>query len=412
MTRASMRALGDFFRIKHGYAFKGEFFSDSGEHILLTPGNFSADSGLKLKGEKEKFYTGPVPPDFVLSQGDLIVAMTDLTQNAPILGAPAIVPESGRYLHNQRLGKIVELDEEELDKRYLYYVFQSADVRAQIKATATGATVRHTAPERIYAVRHGIPPVERQRLVASILGAYDDLIENNRRRIAILEEMARAVYREWFVELRFPGRSRVPPRWESVALSDAVLVNPRTVVPREGLKPFVPMSGLDHSSMHVAPGEMRAGNSGSKFKNGDTLFARITPCIENGKTGFVQFLASDDDAAFGSTEFIVLRGKLFSPEMVYLLARTDELRAHAINSMSGATGRQRVRESCFTTFRIALPPAELVERFTDMVRPMFRAIHTLGKKNDVLRTTRELLLPRLLSGELDVSNVSSAGEDS
>jgi type I restriction enzyme S subunit len=110
--------LGDFIKIKHGYAFKGEFFSDSGRFVLLTPGNFQIDGGLKLKGEKETYYLGEFPKDFILNKGDLIVAMTDLKQSAPILGSSAVIPESGIFLHNQRLGKIVDLREKELALPY------------------------------------------------------------------------------------------------------------------------------------------------------------------------------------------------------------------------------------------------------------------------------------------------------
>src|SRR3990167_2838046 len=172
--------LGEFFRIKHGWAFKGEFFADAGPFVLLTPGNFKADGGLHERGEIKKYYIGDFPSEFLLERGDFLVVMTDLTQNAPILGSPAILPQDGRFLHNQRLGKIVDLDESQMDKRFLYYLFNSAGVRAQLKGSATGATVKHTAPERIYAVNVDCPPLPTQRKIASLLSAYDELIENNR----------------------------------------------------------------------------------------------------------------------------------------------------------------------------------------------------------------------------------------
>ena len=186
-------------------------------------------------------------------------------------------------------------------------------------------------------------------------------------------------------------------------MPEAVLINPTTTVPREGMKPFVPMTSLATGSMLIADIESREGNSGSKFRNGDTLFARITPCLENGKTAFVQFLASDDDVGFGSTEFIVMRSNTVTPEYVYLLARSDEFRGNAIKSMSGATGRQRVHEACFDKFLIAQPSERQLAAFTDVVRPMFKLIHSLATKNRNLRRTRDLLLPKLISGVLDVS---------
>lgn len=197
----------------------------------------------------------------------------------------------------------------------------------------------------------------------------------------------------------------IPQGWKVVAASDAITINPKVRIPKEGLKPFVPMGSLSETSMLIADIEEREGNSGSKFQNGDTLFARITPCLENGKTGFVQFLPSDDAVAFGSTEFIVLRSRALCPEYVYALARSDEFRANAIKSMSGATGRQRVKEACFDAFLLAQPDAETLQRYREIVQPMFAMIRKLAAKNANLRATRDLLLPKLISGELDVSKL-------
>ncbi len=260
-----------------------------------------------------------------------------------------------------------------------------------------------------------VPTLSYQRKVASVLSAYDDLIENNTRRIEILEEMAQAIYREWFVNFRFPGHEQVemvdselgpiPEGWEVKRASDAISINPTTKVPKEGEKPFVPMGSLSHNSMLIEEIEFRSGNSGSKFRNGDTLFARITPSLENGKTGFVQFLRSPQDVAFGSTEFIVLRSEALCPEYVYLMARSEEFRQNAIKSMTGASGRQRVQESCFDKFLFAHPNRDTIEIFSKIVSPMFRSIQVFSGKNDNLRRTRDLLLPKLISGEVDVERV-------
>ena len=154
--------------------------------------------------------------------------------------------------------------------------------------------------------------------------------------------------------------------------------------------------------------EYRPKASGARFQNGDTLFARITPCLENGKTGFVQFLPTDDTVACGSTELIVLRSKTVCPEYVYLMARSELFRDNAIKSMSGATGRQRVREECFDQFLLAQPPDAILERFQMTTRPQFEMIHSLNRRNQTLRRTRDLLLPRLISGEVDVSELDIA----
>jgi type I restriction enzyme S subunit len=98
--------LGKVIDVKHGYAFKSRFFSDSGEYVLLSPGNCHESGGLKLKGEKEKYYSAEFPTEFLLSEGDMLVVMTDLINTAPILGGSFLIPVENNFLHNQRLGLI------------------------------------------------------------------------------------------------------------------------------------------------------------------------------------------------------------------------------------------------------------------------------------------------------------------
>lgn len=422
--------LGDLFQIKHGYAFKGRYFGSEGSHIVLTPGNFYDEGGFKDKGDKEKWYSGEIPSDYVLSRGDLIVAMTEQAEG--LLGSSAIIPKDGVYLHNQRLGLIGQVDG--ADTRFLYYLFNSESVRQQIRASCSGVKVRHTSPSRIYEVKTRIPDLPTQRRIAGILSAYDDLIENNLRRIRILEEMAQSLYREWFIHFRYPetepsppaplpkgeGRKNgaspagrgggdgqrmlvdsplgpIPQGWEVKRMPEAVEVRPKISVPKDDEIPFIPMGSLSEDSMLIGDVETRAIASGARFQNGDTVFARITPCLENGKTGFVQFLPDDDGICCGSTEFIVLRSKTVCPEYVYLMARSDPFRDNAIKSMSGATGRQRVRDECFEQFLLAQPPSALLSRFSAITQPQFQLIYSLNLRNQTLRRTRDLLLPKLLS---------------
>lgn len=399
--------LGDLLEIKHGYAFSGDFFGSSGTHVVLTPGNFFERGGFKHKGDGEKWYSGPVPAEYVLRKGDVIVAMTEQAEG--LLGSSAIVPEGDLYLHNQRLGLICLRSVEAADLRFIYYLFNLQDIRNQIRASASGVKIRHTSPSRISEVRVTVPPIDDQRQIGRILAAYDALLENNMRRIRVLEDMARALYREWFVSLNAPGlvhsvdSQELPHQWNRTPLRECVHVTPKVGVPREGSKPFLSMGALSNDSMLISNVEHRTGNSGSKFQNGDTLFARITPCLENGKTGFVQFLPDASAVAFGSTEFIVLRSKTLTPEFVYLLSRTDEFRGTAIKSMSGASGRQRVQERCFDSVSVVQPPTEILARFTEIVRPMFRLVHQLHLQNLNVRATRDLLLSRLLSGQLSLA---------
>jgi type I restriction enzyme S subunit len=303
-----------------------------------------------------------------------------------------------------------------LNPLFLHYYLQQNEVVSWITNQAVGATMPNLNTGILRSVPVRFPPLPLQRRIAGILSAYDELIENSQRRIKILEGMARALYREWFVHFRFPGHESVPrvpsplgeipEGWEVKRVPNCVSINPRITVPRDGEKPFVPMGCLSNDSMLISDIESRTGNSGAKFQNGDTLFARITPCLENGKTGFVQFLPDAEAVAFGSTEFIVLRSLTLTPEFVYCLARSEEFRGVAIKSMSGATGRQRVQEKCFDDLQIAHPPLTLLEEFSAIVAPSFRLIYRLHHQIHNLRRTRDLLLPRLLSGQIDVEEMN------
>ncbi len=138
--------------------------------------------------------------------------------------------------------------------------------------------------------------------------------------------------------------------------------------------------------------------------NGDTLLARITPCLENGKTAFVDFL-SDGQVGWGSTEYIILRPKPPLPlEYGYYLARSDELRTHAIQNMTGSSGRQRVPVECFDKYLVVVPPAPIAQRFGDQVRSLMAMIRANGEQSRTLAAIRDALLPKLLSGEIRVKD--------
>src|SRR5438045_765944 len=195
------KSLGDVIDIKHGFAFSGENIHDEPHgDILLTPGNFAIGGGFK--GDKFKYFDGDVPNEYVLRQGDLLVTMTDLSKQADTLGYPAILPNhtGRRYLHNQRVGKIIIKADADVDERFLFYLLRTREYRNEVLASATGTTVKHTSPRRILAHRAKFPPLAEQKTIAAVLAALDDKIELNRRMNATLEAMARAIFQSWFVD--------------------------------------------------------------------------------------------------------------------------------------------------------------------------------------------------------------------
>lgn len=331
-----------------------------------------------------------------------------LTREAP-LGDVGMIRTDDQVFLGQRT-MLYRADGEKLDQHFLYYSLLGPILQAQIKTLGSGSTVEHVRVPDAEKLTIPYPPIEVQRKIAAILSAYDYLIENNKHRIALLEKMAEEIYREWFVRFRFPGyqtaefEKGIPKGWVAKPFSELVSINPTERPHRDDEKPYVGMDALSTDSMYFSWDEKRSGNAGSKFRNGDTLFPRITPCLENGKRGFVMTLG-DDDVGIGSTEFVVFRQKILTPEYIYLLSIFEPFRTHAEISMVGASGRQRVAENCFSFFLIPTPPKAVLDKFIKAVRPMFEQIKTLSEANQTIERTRDQLLPRLISGKLSVEDL-------
>jgi type I restriction enzyme, S subunit len=167
----AVRSLGSLFTIRHGFAFKSDYFVDCGKFALLTPGNFHETGGFRDRGAKQKYYDGPIPSDYVLMPSDLLIAMTE--QAPGLLGSPLFVPESTTFLHNQRLGLVEPRDG--VEKWFLFHLFNSPFVRSEIQASATGTKVKHTSPAKVMALRLPIPPVELQNEFARRANAAEHL---------------------------------------------------------------------------------------------------------------------------------------------------------------------------------------------------------------------------------------------
>jgi type I restriction enzyme S subunit len=164
------KPLAELCEVKHGYAFKSEFFAKDGDYVMLTPGNFYETGGYRDRGEKQKYYCGEIPRGYVLQKGDLLVAMTE--QAAGLLGSPILVPESGKFLHNQRLGLVIKKPGVPWTNEFFFHVFNTRAVRKEIHDAASGVKVRHTSPEKLGKVLVSFPTsVSEQHATVSRLTA-------------------------------------------------------------------------------------------------------------------------------------------------------------------------------------------------------------------------------------------------
>lgn len=179
--------------------------------------------------------------------------------------------------------------------------------------------------------------------------------------------------------------------WKEYKFSEFVEINPQVALPANESISFVEMKDLNESRKHCFPSTEKPKGGGSRFQNGDTLFARITPCLENGKICQVKGLKNN--VGFGSTEFLVFRGKkgISDNDFVYYLSRWEEMRAHAETNMEGSSGRQRVSKECFNDLVITLPPLDEQKRIAGALSSLDDKIDLLHRENATLEALAETL---------------------
>lgn len=399
MKWVSLR-LGDVVDVKHGFAFKGEFFAESGDYVLLTPGNCHEGGGIKLRGDKEKYYTGEIPAEYILGQGELLVVMTDLVGTAPVLGGAFVVPESDRFLHNQRLGLVQVTDASRIDRGFLYHLLNTHDYRAQVRGSASGATVRHTSPGRIRAAVLRVPEdTGYQRKVADTLSAYDDLIDNNRRRINLLEDSVRLLFDEWFVRQRLPPQLESRPDEEPLHLSVADLcIEVKAQVLPEAIDADTPYIGLEHMPRRaITLSDWGAATDVTsaklRYAEGDVIFGKIRPYFH--KVG----IALTDGVC--SSDAIVMRPRAESWRSLLLaLVSSDAFIAATAQGMKEGSKMPRADWKQMKAYSVRVPNPRVLVSFNSVVDPVLQQLKTLALQARALRTACDLLLPRLMSGEL------------
>ncbi len=318
--------------------------------------------------------------------------------------------------------------------RFLEHYLNNLDVAGWV----TGSAQPKLTQGNLNSIPINLPTdLNELEAIAKILAALDDKIELNRRTNQSLEELALALFRSWFVDFDpvvakaagrkpahirpeiaslFPAKFQdselglIPQGWRARSVTEVVEFNPVRRLAKGQPAPYLDMKNVPTNSALPEDWAIRPHGSGMKFQNGDTLLARITPCLENGKTAFVNALA-DGEVGWGSTEYIVIQPIPPLPaEYGYLLARSDDFRAHAISNMTGSSGRQRVPVNCFDKYLVTEPPSEIAGAFGKIVAPFMRMMKANVEESRTLVALRDTLLPKLLSGELRVKQAEKLVE--
>ncbi len=322
---------------------------------------------------------------------------------------------------------LARVDPKLADPRYIGYHIALPDTRAWLRQNAVGLVMPNLNTGILERIPIKAPIVGEQTRIANLLASLDAKIDLNRQIAATLEEIAQALFKGWFFDFGpvhakaegldtglpadiaalFPDsfdNEGLPTGWAWGTPEDLIDVNPATRIERDCEAPYVDMAALPTQGHRIKAAILRTVASGTKFKNGDTLLARITPCLENGKTALVDCL-DKDVVAWGSTEFIVMRPLQGTPKpLPYLIARDVSFRSHVIASMSGTSGRQRAPAESIGRWNMPIPTAAVITAWGNAVTPMFDGITSRSIQIEKLTDLRNALLPKLLTGELRLNN--------
>ena len=401
---------------------------------MLTPGNFSIGGGFQW-GKRKYYRDGTVPDEFVLRLGDLLVTMTDLSKGVETLGYSAVVPESDfRLLHNQRLGRVIKKSEL-IDLGYIHWLLRTPDYRNEILASYTGSTVKHTSPKKILAYQFLRPPLQEQQQVVAVLDSLEHKIELNRRMNEMLEAMARAIFRDWFVDFgptRAKAEGRAPylgaeiwdlfpdavddnglPRgWEEqpfVSFLDIIGGGtPKTQVAEYWIGEIPWFSVVDTPSkggVFVRSTEKTISGKGLAESSARLIPAGTTIITARGTVGKMAMAARN--MTFNQSCYALRARAPVGDRFVYF---ATERMVERLQAMAHGSVFSTITRATFRSLTFPWVGERLFEEFEELLDPIFSKIKANGEENETLSATRDLLLPKLMTGEIRLNRAEEALE--
>ena len=328
--------------------------------------------------------------NYLLHEGDIVFARTGNSTGRNYY----YDPRDGEYAYAGFLIKF-SLDPRKINPRYMKYYAQSKQYWDWVSSFNTGSTRGNINAKTYASMPIDLPSRQIQDGIVAICNAIDDKIRINRQLNDYLEQLCQSLFD------RFDNDENNL----FVKVSDIADVNPRRTLKKGEEALCVEMADLSTTGAFPTDWRTKAYNGGVKFVNGDTILARITPCLENGKAGYINFL-EQDEVAFGSTEYIVLTSKGELPsEFFYFLARNEDFISYATAHMNGSSGRQRVSGADVGNYEVRMPSEKQVSEFKEIAGKAMRVISASSIESRKLAQSRDTLLPKLMSGEIDVSKV-------
>lgn len=391
--------LGDYISIKSGLAYKGSKLGH-GDSILLGMGCVSFKDKFVMTGARP--YNDVVNDRFCVAPGDIVLATRQHSDNLPILAMPAIIPpsfEGKRVIFGTNLYKVD--NHSEISNRFLFWLLKHQHYVNYIAGVKSGTAVQMVTKKNVEDYKFLCPPKNEREKIADILWTYDSLIENNKKRIKLLEQMAENLYKEWFVRFRFPGyetaefEGGVPKGWDSQASNNR---KPKgwTYGELKELGAFV--RGKNITSAEMVPGPVpiiSAGIEPSGYHNQANVDGpSLTISSSGANAGFLKYNLTNIWAADCSYYNI--------PNNIWFVYFSLKYLRPVLRNLQCGAAQPHVYPKDVNRLCIILPPDDLIKTFERKCQMIFETIHCLNKQIGLLTTQRDLLLPRLMSGKLSI----------
>lgn len=391
--------LSDLISIRHGYAFSSAHFNSDGDgERLLTPGNFFAEGGFRDSGDKQKYFSGSVPPEYRLNGGSLVCVMTE--QAPGLLGSTARLPSSTRYLHNQRIGLINVHDTSTHDAGFVYHLLNWQEVRREVATSAAGTKVRHTSPDRIGRIKVPVPPLPEQRYIASALDLWDAACDAIDQLARYKGERLRGLTQQLLT-----GRRRLPAfadqPWDEVHIGDVGAETSERCGERDDITVLscTKTVGLVDSLEYF--GRQVFGEDLSNYKivhRGEFVYA--TNHIEEGSIG----LLIHRNRGLVSPMYTVFKpNNRVDPRFLYKLLKTERYRQKFQAWTSASVDRRGgLRWSEFAAIKIPLPPLDEQRAIADVLDTAEKEIDLLAALREQIQQQKRGLMQKLLTGQIQV----------
>jgi type I restriction enzyme S subunit len=404
--------LGGYAEIFPGFAFESERFTDDPSNVALVKGENVQQGFIDWNASK---YWPAIDADFhskfELRAGDVVLAMDRPWVTAGLKWA-YIKKHDPKALLVQRVSRLRAKNG--LDQTYLRCLISSRYFSDYIQPIVTGVNVPHISGRQIGSFKIPLPPPPLQKKIAATISAYDELIENNRQRIALLEKLAEEIYREWFVRLRFPGHANVksvkglPMGWQQLRILDFARCKygyTESAVENDQLPKFLRVMDINKASFISWSEVPNCPIPDLEFEKlrlskDDVVIARMA---DPGKVAIVE---QEVNAVFASYLIkIAYDRKQITPYYLFYTLRTDAYSGYFAGANSGAT-RGSINGTLIGKTRIIVPTRDLLDQFDTIVRPIRAKLNNCVQQIELLSKMRNQLLPRLISGKLPVENLA------